>query len=58
MGLQDELDAYDRHQRDLEERLDAKTAELIRAQRGALTSPSKVSFFYLPLHFTRIVLTI
>ena len=52
MGLQDELDAYDRHQRDLEERLDAKTAELIRAQRdglgqsplnGALSSPSRVS---------------
>ena len=36
MGLQDELDAYDRHQRDLEERLDAKTAELIRFQRGAV----------------------
>lgn len=33
MALQDELDAYDRHQRDLEEKLDEKTAALIHLQR-------------------------
>jgi kinesin family protein 3/17 len=33
MALQDELDAYDRHQKKLEEKLDEKTAELIHLQR-------------------------
>ena len=33
MALQDELDAYDRHQHDLEEKLDEKTAALIHLQR-------------------------
>mmetsp|Transcript_8306 Transcript_8306/g.16664 ORF Transcript_8306/g.16664 Transcript_8306/m.16664 type:complete len:979 (-) Transcript_8306:23-2959(-) len=33
MALQDELDAYDRHQKDLEEKLDEKTAQLIHLQR-------------------------
>ena len=33
MALQDELDAYDRHQKELEEKLDEKTAELIHLQR-------------------------
>jgi len=33
MALQDELDAYDHHQRDLEEKLDEKTAALIHLQR-------------------------
>jgi kinesin family protein 3/17 len=33
VALQDELDAYDRHQRELEERLDEKTAALIHLQR-------------------------
>lgn len=33
VALQDELDAYDRHQRDLEEKLDEKTAALIHLQR-------------------------
>lgn len=33
MALQDELDAYDRHQRELEEKLDEKTAALIHLQR-------------------------
>lgn len=33
MALQDELDAYDRHQRELEEKLDEKTAQLITLQR-------------------------
>ena len=36
VALQDELDAYDRHQRDLEEKLDEKTAALIHLQRVAL----------------------
>jgi hypothetical protein len=33
MALQDELDAYDRHHKELEEKLDEKTALLIRFQR-------------------------
>lgn len=33
MALQDELDAYDRHQKELEEKLDEKTAQLIHLQR-------------------------
>ena len=33
VALQDELDAYDRHQRELEEKLDEKTAALIHLQR-------------------------
>jgi len=33
MALQDELDAYDRHQKDMEEKLDEKTAMLIKMQR-------------------------
>ena len=33
MQLQDELDAYDRHQKELEEKLDEKTAMLIKFQR-------------------------
>lgn len=32
MIVQDELDAYDRHQRELEEKLDEKTAALIHLQ--------------------------
>jgi hypothetical protein len=36
VALQDELDAYDRHQRDLEEKLDEKTAALIHLQRVVL----------------------
>ena len=36
MALQEELDAYDRHQRELEEKLDEKTAQLIHLQRVAL----------------------
>jgi hypothetical protein len=45
MALQDELDAYDRHQRELEEKLDEKTAMLIRFQRISMevnaSSPTK-----------------
>jgi kinesin family protein 3/17 len=33
MALQDELDAYDRHHKDMEEKLDEKTALLIKFQR-------------------------
>jgi hypothetical protein len=33
MALQDELDAYDRHHKELEEKLDEKTALLIKLQR-------------------------
>ncbi len=33
MSLQDELDAYDRHHKELEEKLDEKTAMLIKFQR-------------------------
>ena len=33
MALQDELDAYDRHQKELEEKLDEKTGALIHLQR-------------------------
>ena len=36
MRLQEELDAYDRHQRDLEDELDRKTAGLIHLQRIAM----------------------
>ena len=36
MALQDELDAYDRHQREVEEKLDEKTAALIHLQRVTL----------------------
>jgi len=36
MALQDELDAYDRHQKELEEKLDEKTAALIHLQRVTL----------------------
>ncbi|RHY25982.1 hypothetical protein DYB32_007963 [Aphanomyces invadans] len=45
MALQDELDAYDRHQKSLEEKLDEKTAQLIHLQRVTMehnaTSPNK-----------------
>ena len=45
MSLQDELDAYDRHHKDLEEKLDEKSALLIKFQRIAIEvnagSPSK-----------------
>jgi hypothetical protein len=44
MRLQEEVDAYDKHQRDLEDALDQKTAGLIHAQRVALEqadSPEK-----------------
>ena len=34
--LQEELEAYDRHQRLLEDNLDSKTAELIHLRRAAL----------------------
>ena len=33
MALQDELDAYDRHHKELEEKLDEKTALLIKFKR-------------------------
>lgn len=36
MTLQDELDAYDRHQRELEEKLDEKTTQVIQYQRIVL----------------------
>ena len=36
MALQDELDAYDRHQKELEEKLDERTAALIHLQRVAM----------------------
>ena len=45
MALQDELDAYDTHHRQLEEKLDEKTAMLIKLQRISMevnaTSPYK-----------------
>jgi hypothetical protein len=45
MALQDELDAYDRHHKELEEKLDEKTAQLIKLQRISMevnaTSPYK-----------------
>ena len=45
VALQDELDAYDRHQRELEEKLDEKTASLIHLQRvtmeQSVSSPDK-----------------
>lgn len=45
MALQDELDVYDRHHKELEEKLDEKTALLIKFQRISLevnaTSPYK-----------------
>lgn len=34
--LQEELEAYDRHQRLLEDNLDSKTADLIQHRRAAL----------------------
>jgi kinesin family protein 3/17 len=34
--MQEELEAYDRHQRILEDNLDSKTAELIGLRRAAL----------------------
>ncbi len=34
--MQEELEAYDRHQRLLEDNLDSKTAELIGLRRAAL----------------------
>lgn len=40
MALQDELDAYDRHQRELEEKLDEKTASLIHLQRVSMEAES------------------
>ncbi|GMH54526.1 hypothetical protein TL16_g01691 [Triparma laevis f. inornata] len=40
MALQDELDAYDRHQKELEEKLDEKTAQLIHLQRVTLEHSS------------------
>ena len=39
--LQDELDAYDIHQKELEEKLDDKTAVLIKYQRAYLESNVK-----------------
>ncbi|KAL7999410.1 putative kinesin-like protein [Plasmopara halstedii] len=45
-ALQDELDAYDRYQKELEEKLDEKTAHLIHLQRVAMehnaNSPGKI----------------
>ena len=45
VALQDELDAYDRHQKELEEKLDEKTTQLIHLQRVVLehtsASPAK-----------------
>ncbi|RYH05396.1 hypothetical protein EON65_44795, partial [archaeon] len=45
MALQDELDAYDRHHKELEEKLDEKTALCIKLQRISMevnaTSPHK-----------------
>lgn len=45
--MQDELDAYDRHQKELEEKLDEKTAALIHLQRVTMehhaSSPVKNS---------------
>ena len=45
MGLQDELDAYDRNHKELEEKLDEKTALLIKFQRISMevnaNSPNK-----------------
>eukprot|EP01036_Dinobryon_divergens_P025238 gene25238-33764_t len=45
MSLQDELDAYDRHHKELEEKLDEKTALLIKFQRISMEvnmqSPTK-----------------
>ena len=48
MALQDELDAYDRHHKELEEKLDEKTALLIKFKRismevgGQYIAPSPV----------------
>ena len=43
--MADELDAYDRHHKELEEKLDEKTALLIKFQRISMevnaTSPNK-----------------
>ena len=50
MALQDELDAYDRHQKEVEEKLDEKTAALIHLQRVALETDA-VS----PVRNTRLV---
>ena len=41
MALQDELDAYDRHHKDLEEKLDEKTALLIKFQRISMEVNAK-----------------
>ena len=41
MALQDELDAYDRHQKELEEKLDEKTAALIHLQRVTMEHNAK-----------------
>lgn len=41
MALQDELDAYDRHQKELEEKLDEKTAALIHLQRVTIEHNAK-----------------
>lgn len=53
MALQDELDAYDRHQKELEEKLDEKTAQLIHLQRVTIehnaTSPVRPSSYALHL---------
>jgi hypothetical protein len=43
MALQDELDAYDVHQKELEEKLDEKTALLIKYQRIYIESSEKSS---------------
>ena len=41
MALQDELDAYDRHHKELEEKLDEKTALLIKFQRISMEVNAK-----------------
>ena len=41
MALQDELDAYDRHQQSLEEKLDEKTAALIHLQRVTMEQQAR-----------------
>jgi len=44
MALQDELDAYDSHHKELEEKLDEKTAMLIKFQRIAMEENASSPF--------------
>ena len=44
VALQDELDAYDQHHKELEEKLDEKTAMLIRFQRISMEVNAKSPF--------------